>query len=93
MNVIHVPKYNIDYRVNPRDPFELQWAPKAIGPGTQWQHAYTFNKPIRALDIDDDTQTGVVILNEGSTYLSQGTRSFARKFYPAGSRIFSLYQI
>lgn len=93
MNAIHVPKYDIYYRVNPRDPSELQWTKKVIGPGTQWQHAYTFNKPIRALDIDDSTQAGVVILNEGSTYLSQGTRSFARKFYAAGDRIYNLYQI
>jgi len=93
MNAIHCPKYNIDYRVNPRDPAELQWTPKAIGPGTQWQHAYTFNKPIRALDLDDGTGAAVVILNEGSTYLSQGARSFARKFYAAGTRIFQLYQI
>lgn len=93
MNAIHCDKYNIDYRVNPRDPAELQWTPKAIGPGTQWQHAYTFNKPIRALDLDDGTGAVVVVLNEGSTYLSQGARSFARKFYAAGTRIFKLYQI
>lgn len=93
MNAIHCDKYNIDYRVNPRDSAELQWTPKAIGPGTQWQHAYTFNKPIRALDLDDDTKALVVILNEGSTYLSQGARSFARKFYAAGTRIYKLYQI
>ena len=93
MNSIHVPKFSIDCRVNPRDPSELQWTPKAVGPGTQWQHAYTFNKPIYALDLDDETQALVVILNEGSTYLGKGTRAFARKFYAAGSRIFNLYQI
>lgn len=93
MNAIHVPKYDIYYRVNPRDAAELQWTPKIIGPGTQWQHAYTFNKPIHALDIDDKTGAGVVILNEGSTYLSQGARSFARKFYASGDRIYDLYKI
>lgn len=97
MNVVYSPKYNVYYRVNPRDPKELQWSPNVMGPATRWQHAYTFNKDIRALDIDEepgnDSGACVVILNEGSTYLGKGARSFARKFYAAGSRIYKMYKI
>lgn len=83
----------LHYRVNPKDATELQWSKKPFGPGTQWQHAMSFRKPIRALDIDDTTQQGVVVLNDSSTYVGSGVRKWGRKFYPAGTRIFSLYAV
>lgn len=93
MQTIYVPKYMLHYRVNPKDTTELQWSKKPFGPGTQWQHAMSFRKPIRALDIDDTTQQGVVVLNDSSTYVGSGVRKWGRKFYPAGTRIFSLYAV
>ena len=60
---------------------------------TSWQHAYTFGKPIRALDTDDQTGQGVVVLNDSSTYVGSGVRVWGKKFYTAGSRIYSLYSI
>lgn len=60
---------------------------------TSWQHAYTFSKPIRALDTDDQTGQGVVVLNDSSTYVGSGVRVWGKKFYTAGSRIYSLYSI
>lgn len=60
---------------------------------TSWQHAYTFSKPIRALDKDDQTGQGVVVLNDSSTYVGSGVRVWGKKFYTAGSRIYSLYSI
>lgn len=93
MQTIYVPKYRLHYRVNPKDATELQWSNKPFGPGTQWQHAMSFRKPIRALDIDDTTQQGVVVLNDSSTYVGSGVRKWGRKFYPAGTRIFSLYAV
>lgn len=93
MQTIYVPKYKLHYRVNPKDATELQWSKKPFGPGTQWQHAMSFRKPIRALDIDDATQQGVVVLNDSSTYVGSGVRKWGRKFYPAGTRIFSLYAV
>lgn len=93
MQTIYVPKYKLHYRVNPKDSMELQWSKKPFGPATQWQHAMSFRKPIRALDIDDATQQGVVVLNDSSTYVGSGVRKWGRKFYPAGTRIFSLYAV
>lgn len=93
MQTIYVPKYRLHYRVNPKDATELQWSKKPFGPGTQWQHAMSFRKPIRVLDIDDATQQGVVVLNDSSTYVGSGVRKWGRKFYPAGTRIFSLYAV
>ena len=60
---------------------------------TVWQHAYTFGKPIRALDTDDQTGQGVVVLNDSTTYVGSGVRVWGKKFYTAGSRIYSLYAI
>lgn len=93
MQTLYVPKYNLHYRVNPKDPCELQWSRKPFGPMTQWQHAMSFKKPIRALDLDDKTKQGVVVLNDSSTYVGSGVRTWGRKFYPAGTRIYSLYAI
>ncbi|MBR4792571.1 MAG: hypothetical protein IK038_02790 [Bacteroidaceae bacterium] len=93
MQTLHVPKYGITYRVNQKNPRELLWSVKPFGPATQWQHAYTFSKPIRALDVDDETQQGVVVLNDSSTYVGSGVRVWGKKFYTAGSRIYSLYAI
>lgn len=93
MIAVYSPKYKVYYRVNPRDGEELQWVEKVTGPSTQWQHAYSFNRPIKALDVDDDTGACVVILNDGSTHMAQSTRAFARKFYASGSRIYDLYKI
>lgn len=93
MQTLFVPKYGITYRVNPKDPCELQWSKKPFGPLTSWQHAYTFSKPIRALDTDDKTGQGVVVLNDSTTYVGSGVRVWGRKFYTAGSRIYSLYAI
>jgi hypothetical protein len=53
----------------------------------------SFKKPIRALDLDDKTKQGVVVLNDSSTYVGSGVRTWGRKFYPAGTRIYSLYAI
>ena len=93
MQTLYVPKYGIHYRVNPKDPCELQWSKKPFGPLTSWQHAMTFKRPIRALDVDDETQQGVVVLNDSSTYVGSGVRVWGRKYYTAGSRIYSLYAI
>ena len=93
MQTLYVPKYNLHYRVNPKNPCELQWSRKPFGPMTQWQHAMSFKKPIRALDLDDKTKQGVVVLNDSSTYVGSGVRTWGRKFYPAGTRIYSLYAI
>ena len=93
MQTLYVPKYGIHYRVNPKDPCELQWSKKPFGPLTSWQHAMTFKRPIRALDVDDETQQGVVVLNDSSTYVGSGVRVWGRKYYTAGSRIYSLYSI
>lgn len=93
MQTLYVPKYGIHYRVNPKNPCELQWSKKPFGPMTAWQKAYTFKRPIRALDIDDDTEQGVVVLNDSSTYVGSGVRVWGKKFYTAGSRIYSLYAI
>ena len=93
MQSIYVPKYDIHYRINPKNPCELQWSKKPFGPMTAWQKAFTFTKPIRALDIDDDTQQGVVVLNDSSTYVGSGVRVWGRKYYTAGSRLYSLYAI
>ena len=93
MQTLFVPKYGITYRVNPKNPCELQWSKKPFGPLTAWQHAYTFAKPIRALDTDDKTGQGVVVLNDSTTYVGSGVRVWGRKFYTAGSRIYSLYSI
>lgn len=93
MQTIYVPKYGIHYRVNPKDPRELQWSKKPFGPMTSWQHAMSFNRPIRALDTDDQTGQGVVVLNDSSTYVGSGVRVWGRKYYTAGSRIYSLYSI
>lgn len=93
MQTLYVPKYDLHYRVNPKDPCELQWSRKPFGPMTQWQHAMSFKKPIRALDTDDKTGQGVVVLNDSSTYVGSGIRTWGRKFYPAGTRIYSLYAI
>lgn len=71
----------------------LQWSSKPFGPATQWQTAMRFGKPIRALDTDDKTGQGVVVLNDSSTYVGSGVRVWGRKFYPAGTRIYSLYAI
>lgn len=71
----------------------LQWSNKPFGPATQWQTAMRFGKPIRALDTDDKTGQGVVVLNDSSTYVGSGVRVWGRKFYPAGTRIYSLYAI
>ena len=93
MQTLYVPKYNLHYRVNPRNPRELQWSRKPFGPATQWQHAMSFKNPIRALDLDDETKQGVVVLNDSTTYVGSGVRTWGRKFYPAGTRIYSLYAI
>lgn len=93
MQTLYVPKYKLTYRVNPQNPCELQWSKKPFGPMTSWQHAYTFSKPIRALDTDDQTGQGVVVLNDSSTYVGSGVRVWGKKFYTAGSRIYSLYSI
>lgn len=93
MQTLFVPKYGIHYRVNPKNPCELQWSKKPFGPMTSWQKAFTFKAPIRALDIDDTTGQGVVVLNDSSTYVGSGVRVWGRKFYTAGSRIYSLYAI
>jgi len=93
MQSIYVPKYDVHYRVNPKDPTDLQWSKKVYGPATQWQHAMSFKNPIKALDIDDQTGQGVVVLNDSSTFVSSGVRVFNRKFYPAGTKIYSLYAI
>ena len=93
MQTLYVPKYNLHYRINPKNPCELQWSRKPFGPLTQWQHAMSFKKPIRALDLDDKTKQGVVVLNDSSTYVGSGVRTWGRKFYPAGTRIYSLYAI
>lgn len=93
MQTLYVPKYGITYRVNPENPCELLWSKKPFGPMTAWQHAYTFNKPIRALDTDDQTGQGVVVLNDSTTYVGSGVRVWGKKFYTAGSRIYSLYAI
>lgn len=93
MQAIYVPKYKIYYRVSPKEPNVLQWSNKPFGPATQWQTAMRFGKPIRALDTDDKTGQGVVVLNDSSTYVSSGVRVWGRKFYPAGTRIYSLYAI
>ena len=93
MQSIYVPKYDIHYRINPKNPCELQWSKKPFGPMTAWQKAFTFTKPIRALDIDDNTQQGVVVLNDSSTYVGSGVRVWGRKYYTAGSRLYSLYAI
>lgn len=93
MQSIYVPKYDIHYRINPKNPCELQWSKKPFGPMTAWQKAFMFTKPIRALDIDDDTQQGVVVLNDSSTYVGSGVRVWGRKYYTAGSRLYSLYAI
>lgn len=93
MQAVFIPKFNIYYRVNPKNPKELQWSKKVYGPATQWQVATTFKNPIRALDTDDQTGQGVVVLNDSSTYVSSGVRCFNRKFYSAGTRIYSLYAI
>lgn len=93
MQTLYVPKYGITYRVNPKNPRELQWSNKPFGPMTMWQHAYTFDKPIRALDTDDKTGQGVVVLNDSTTYVGSGVRVWGKKFYTAGSRIYSLYAI
>lgn len=93
MQTLYIPKYGITYRVNPKNPRELLWSVKPFGPMTAWQHAYTFNKPIRALDTDDQTGQGVVVLNDSTTYVGSGVRVWGRKFYTAGSRIYSLYAI
>lgn len=93
MQTIYVPKYNLHYRVNPRNSRELQWSRKPFGPATQWQHAMTFRNPIRALDRDDRTGQGVVVLNDSTTYIGSGVRTWGRKFYPVGTRIYSLYAI
>lgn len=93
MQTLYVPKYKLTYRVNPKNPCELQWSKKPFGPMTSWQHAYTFGKPIRALDTDDQTGQGVVVLNDSSTYVGSGVRVWGKKFYTAGSRIYSLYSI
>lgn len=93
MQTLYVPKYGITYRVNQKNPRELLWSKKPFGPATQWQHAYTFSKPIRALDTDDQTGQGVVVLNDSSTYVGSGVRVWGKKFYTAGSRIYSLYAI
>lgn len=93
MQTLYVPKYGITYRVNPKNPRELLWSIKPFGPMTVWQHAYTFSKPIRALDTDDKTGQGVVVLNDSTTYVGSGVRVWGRKFYTAGSRIYSLYAI
>lgn len=93
MQTLYVPKYGITYRVNPKNPCELLWSKKPFGPMTAWQHAYTFNKPIRALDTDDQTGQGVVVLNDSTTYVGSGVRVWGKKFYTAGSRIYSLYAI
>lgn len=93
MQTLYVPKYGITYRVNQKNPRELLWSVKPFGPATQWQHAYTFSKPIRALDTDDQTGQGVVVLNDSSTYVGSGVRVWGKKFYTAGSRIYSLYAI
>ena len=93
MQTLYVPKYKLTYRVNPKNPYELQWSKKPFGPMTSWQHAYTFGKPIRALDTDDQTGQGVVVLNDSSTYVGSGVRVWGKKFYTAGSRIYSLYSI
>lgn len=93
MQTLYVPKYKLTYRVNPQNPCELQWSKKPFGPMTSWQHAYTFGKPIRALDTDDQTGQGVVVLNDSSTYVGSGVRVWGKKFYTAGSRIYSLYSI
>ena len=79
--------------MNPKNPRELLWSIKPFGPMTVWQHAYTFSKPIRALDTDDKTGQGVVVLNDSTTYVGSGVRVWGRKFYTAGSRIYSLYAI
>lgn len=93
MQAIYVPKYKIYYRVSPKEPNVLQWSNKPFGPATQWQTAMRFGKPIRALDTDDKTGQGVVVLNDSSTYVGSGVRVWGRKFYPAGTRIYSLYAI
>lgn len=93
MQTLYVPKYGITYRVNQKNPRELLWSVKPFGPATQWQHAYTFSKPIRALDTDDQTGQGVVVLNDSTTYVGSGVRVWGKKFYTAGSRIYSLYAI
>ena len=93
MQTLYVPKYGVHYRVNPKDPRELQWSKKPFGPMTSWQHAMSFNRPIRALDTDDQTGQGVVVLNDSSTYVGSGVRVWGRKYYTAGSRIYSLYSI
>lgn len=93
MQTLYVPKYGVHYRVNPKDTRELQWSKKPFGPMTSWQHAMTFNRPIRALDTDDQTGQGVVVLNDSSTYVGSGVRVWGRKYYTAGSRIYSLYSI
>lgn len=93
MQTLYVPKYGITYRVNHKNPRELLWSVKPFGPATQWQHAYTFSKPIRALDTDDQTGQGVVVLNDSTTYVGSGVRVWGKKFYTAGSRIYSLYAI
>lgn len=93
MQAIFVPKYKIYYRVSPKEPNVLQWSNKPFGPATQWQTAMRFGKPIRALDTDDKTGQGVVVLNDSSTYVGSGVRVWGRKFYPAGTRIYSLYAI
>lgn len=93
MQTLYIPKYGLHYRVNPKDPCELQWSRKPFGPMTQWQHAMSFKKPIRALDTDDKTKQGVVVLNDSSTYVGSGVRTWGRKFYPSGTRIYSLYAI
>lgn len=93
MQTLYVPKYGITYRVNQKNPRELLWSKKPFGPATQWQHAYTFSKPIRALDTDDQTGQGVVVLNDSTTYVGSGVRVWGKKFYTAGSRIYSLYAI
>lgn len=93
MQAIYVPKYKIYYRVSPKEPNVLQWSNKPFGPATQWQTAMRFGKPIRALDTDDKTGQGVVVLNDSSTYVGSGVRVWGRKFYPAGTRIYSLYAV
>lgn len=91
MPAIFIPKYNVYYRVNPRDNTELQWAKKLSGAGTSWQHAYGFNKPISGLDIDDETGCGVVVTEDKKAFVSTGVRSFGRKYYTAKDRIYALY--
>lgn len=93
MQTLHVPKYGLYYRVNPKNPCELLWSKKPFGPATMWQHAFTFGKPIRALDIDDATQQGVAVLNDSSTFIGSGVRKWGHKYYTAGSRIYSLYAV